>query len=61
MVNQYLPKEARTYKGIKRVFSINCVRKIGEVHAKNETRPPTCTVHINKLKLDKRLQRKSQN
>ena len=34
----------------------------GLIHTKkNETRPPTYTIHKNKLKMDKRLKCKSQN
>ena len=49
------------------VSSINGVERTGLVHAKNnkqtkkqqqknETRPPTYTMHQNKLKMDKRLE-----
>ena len=36
-----MTKEARAYNKVKTVSSINDVGKIGQVHAKNETRPPT--------------------
>ena len=36
----------------KTVYSINDVAKIGQVHAENETRPPSYTMHKTKLKID---------
>ena len=50
LYSQYLTKEARTYKGVKMVYSMNDVGKIGQIHVKNETRPPIYTIHENKLK-----------
>ena len=38
----------------------NGVGRSGQIHAKkNETRPPTYTIHKNKIKVDKRLKYKS--
>ena len=39
--------EVRLYNGVNTVSSINGVGRTGLVHAKNETRPPTYTVHKN--------------
>ena len=60
MSNWHLTKETRTYNGAKTVSSINSVGKTGLVDGKKETRPPTYTVHKNKLKMGKRLKSKSQ-
>ena len=61
MVNQYLTKGAGAYNGAKISSSINGVERTGQLHAKKkkekkrkETRPPTYTIHQNKLKMDKR-------
>ena len=51
-----LTKEARICNGIKAVTSVNGVGKIGQVREKKgETRPPTHTIHKNKLKMERRL------
>ena len=51
-----ITKEARAYDGIKTVSSINSVGRTGLVQAKkNDTNPPTYTIHQNKLKINKRL------
>ena len=34
MVNQYLTKDARTYNVVKIVYSITCIRKIGQISVK---------------------------
>ena len=54
-----MTKEAQIYNGVKTVSSINGAEKIGEIHAKNETRSPTYTIHKNKLKTDKELKQKT--
>ena len=41
-------KEASTYNGIKVVYLINGVGKIGQIHAKNET---SYTTHKNKFEM----------
>ena len=43
---------------IKAVSSINGVERTGLVHVKNETRPPTYTIHLKKLRMDKRFKYK---
>ena len=58
MANYYLTKEARSYNGVKTVFSINGVGKIGQVHAENETRPPIYTIHKGEHKMNKGLKYK---
>ena len=45
-------KEARTYNRLKAVYSINDVGEIGQMCKKCETRPPSYTIHKNKLKID---------
>ena len=45
-----MTKEAQTYNGIKRVYSINDVAKIGQMHSKQQTEPLSYTIHKNKLK-----------
>ena len=47
-----LTKEAKTHNGVKTVYSINGAGKTGQIHAKNENRPPSYITHKNKLKLD---------
>ena len=43
-----MTKEARTCSGVKIVYSINGVGKIGQIHAKkNETRPPYTITRLN--------------
>ena len=56
-----MTKEARVYNGVKTVSSINAVGETGKYMQKNETRPPTSTVHKNKLKMYKRFKCKSRN
>ena len=48
-------KGDRRYNGVKIASSINGARKTELVRQKNETRPPTHTIHQNKLKRDKRI------
>ena len=43
------------YNGVKIASSINGVGRNGLVHGENETRPPTYTIHQNKLKMYKDL------
>ena len=52
MLHYYLTKEAGTYHGLKAVYSINDVGEIGQMCKKCETRPPSYTIHKNKLKID---------
>ena len=52
MVNEYFTKEASTYNEVKTVYSIYGIGKIGQMHAKNEIRPPSYTIHKNKLKVN---------
>ena len=48
-----LTKEARTYTGVRTVYSINGVWKIGQITCKkNETRLPFYTIYKNKLNMD---------
>ena len=61
LVNYYLTKEAIACNGIKTVSSINGDGKTGQVHAKNETRPPTYTINQKKLKIDKIFKHKLQH
>ena len=44
-----MTKKAKTYNGLKIVYSINGVGNIGQICAKNETRPPSYTTHKNEL------------
>ena len=45
-------EEASTYNGLKVVYSINGVGKIGQIVQKNETRPLSYSTHKNKFKID---------
>ena len=45
-------KQARTYNVIETAYLINGVGKIGQIHAKNKTRPPSYTIYKNKLKMN---------
>ena len=45
-------KGSKTYNGVKIVYSINGIGKIGQTHAKNEIRPPSYTILKNKLNMD---------
>ena len=47
-----MKKEARTYNGVNTVYSINGLRNIGQIHAKNETRPPSYTTSKNQLRME---------
>ena len=56
-VNYYLAKEARTHHGVKTIYSINGVGKIGQItckkkERKKETSPPSYAIHKNKFKTD---------
>ena len=37
--------EASTYNGLKIVYSVNGVGRIGQIHAEKETRPPSYATH----------------
>ena len=52
MKSDGMTKETRTYNGIKTVYLINGIGKIGQTHAKNKTRIPSYTTYKNELKLD---------
>ena len=52
LYSQYLIKGAKTYSGVKIVYSINGVGKIGRYLQKHETRPHFYTTHKNKIKMD---------
>ena len=52
MVNYYVTKEAKIYNVVKIVYSTNGVGKIRQIHAKNESRTPSYTIHKKKLKMD---------
>ena len=57
-----MTKEAKTENGLKTVYSINGVGKIGQVHAKKkETRPSSYITHKNKLEMNERLKCQTQN
>ena len=43
-------KGGKNYNGVKTISPINGVGKIGQVDEKHKTRPPTYTIHKNKLK-----------
>ena len=45
----------RSKKGVKIASSTNGVGTSGQLHKKNETRPPNYTIHKSKLKMDNRL------
>ena len=47
-----MTKEERIYNGIKTVTSVSGIRKTGQIHAINETRPLSYTIYKNKLKTD---------
>ena len=47
-----MTKEARKYSGIQKVYLINGVEKIGQLHAKNETSPLSYMINKNKFKMD---------
>ena len=51
-----MAKETKTLNGVKTVYSINSVRNIGQIHAKNEITPASYMIHNNKLKMGKGLQ-----
>ena len=44
MVNSYLTKDTRIYNRLTTIYSIN-IGKIGQIHAKNEIRPPYTRVN----------------
>ena len=44
-----------------KLHSIDAVGNIGQIRAKNEIRPPSHTTHKNKLKMDQRHKRETQN
>ena len=48
-------RNAKTYYGLKIVYSVNGVGKINRYVQKNETRLPSYTIHKNKFKMDHRL------
>ena len=52
LYSQYLIKGAKTYSGVKIVYSINGVGKIGLGHAKNEIRLPSYIIHKHKFKMN---------
>ena len=51
-------KGDRSIKWSKISSSINGVGRSGQLHAKNETRPPAYTIHQSKLNMDKILKYK---
>ena len=60
-INPYLYSQlifntgSKHLQGVKIVYSINGVGKIGQIHSKNETRPPSHTTHKNKFKTVQRF------
>ena len=52
MVNLFLIKEARIYKGENTAFSINGVEKLDSYMHKNQTGRISHTIYKNKLKMD---------
>ena len=47
-----MTKGARKYNGVKTVYSKRDIEKIGQIHVKNETTPPSYAIYKNKFKLD---------
>ena len=60
-MNYYLTKEARTQSAAKTVSKYMVLKKVDWYVQKNETIPPTYTIHKNKLKMDRRLKYKLKN
>ena len=54
-------RNAKTYYGLKIVYSVNGVGKINRYVQKNETRLPSYTINKNKLKMYHRLKCKSRD
>ena len=46
-----MTKEARTSNGAKTVDSINGVQKIGQIHARKDTKPLSYAIYKNKQKM----------